>query len=110
MTKTTKLALIVALLAAPCFPQTAENKPEEQTKYFRLDFTVKEIEGGKVVNARNYSTSLSTQKGDNGSIRTGDKVPVQGDKGGWSYLDVGVSIDCDSLKEVGSQLTIISFH
>jgi hypothetical protein len=46
MTKTTRLALLAALLAAPSFSQTAERKPEEQTKYFRLDFTVKELEGG----------------------------------------------------------------
>src|SRR6266700_546307 len=96
MTKTMKFAWVgmaAAFLAAPCFPQNAENKPDEQAKYFRLDFTVKELEGGKVVNARSYSTSLSNQK-DVGSIRAGDRVPVQGDKGQWTYLEVGVSIDC----------------
>lgn len=106
MIKTTKLALIAALLAAPGFSQTTDNKPERQTKYFRLDFTVKELDGGKVVNSRNYTTSLSDQKGDNGSIRTGDKVPVQTDKSQWTYVDVGVSIDCNSLQEVGSQVAI----
>jgi hypothetical protein len=107
MIKTTKLALIAALLAAPCFPQTTENKPEGQTKYFRLDFTVKELEGGKIVSARNYSTSLSNQKGDSSLIRTGDKVPVPtGDKGQFTYLDIGINIDCNALSEVGSQLAI----
>ena len=106
MIKTTKLTLIAVLLAVPCFPQTAENKPEEPAKYFRLDFTVKELDGGKVVNARTYSTSLSNQKGDSGSIRTGDRVPVLSAKEQYTYLDVGVNIDCNSLKEVGSQLAI----
>lgn len=108
MKKTIRLAWIAiaaALLAASCFPQTPGNKPDEQTKYYRLDFTVKELEGGKVINARNYSTSLSNREGDGSSIRTGDKVPVQSDKA-WTYLDVGVSIDCNSLKQVDNQLAV----
>jgi hypothetical protein len=105
MIRTTKLALIAALLSAPCFPQATENKAEEPAKYFRPDFTVKELDGGKVVNARTYSTSLSNQKGDSGSMRTGDRVPVQS-KDQWTYLNVGVNIDCNSLKEIGSQLAI----
>jgi hypothetical protein len=100
------IAIAAALLAAPCFPQTPENKPDEQTKYYRLDFTVKELEGGKVVNARNYSTSLSNQKADGSSIRTGDKIPLQSDKGSWSYVDIGVNIDCNSLKLIDNQLAV----
>jgi hypothetical protein len=98
--------IAAALLAAPCFPQTAENKPE-QTKYFRLDFTVRELEGGKVVTSRSYSTTLSNEKGDNVSIRTGDKVPIiTGKDQSVSYQDVGVNIDCNSLKLVDSQVAL----
>jgi hypothetical protein len=110
MQKTMKFAwigVVAALLAAPCFPQTAENKPEEQPKYFRLDFTVKELEGGKVVNARSYSTSLSNQKDDTVAIRTGDKVPIVYETNKVSYQDVGVNIDCRALKLVDAQ---IAFH
>jgi hypothetical protein len=109
MHKTMKLlwiAMAAALLAAPCFPQSAENKPEEPAKYFRLDFTVKELEGGKVLTSRSYSTSLSNQKGDSVSIRTGDKVPVTTGKEQVSYQDVGVNIDCNSLKLVDNQLAL----
>ena len=94
------IGMVAALLAAPCFPQMQENKPEEQIKYFRLDFTVKELEGGKVVTSRTYSTSLSNQKNDNVSIRTGDKVPIVTGKDQVSYQDVGVNIDCNLLKLV----------
>jgi hypothetical protein len=100
------IGMVAALLAAPCFPQTAENKPEEQTKYFRLDFTVKELEGGKVLTSRNYSTSLSNQRNDDVSIRTGDKVPIVTGKEQVSYQDVGVNIDCNSLKLVGNELAL----
>src|SRR5271165_6422183 len=109
MTTTTKfiwIGMATALLAAPCFPQADENKPGEPTKYFRLEFTVKELEGGKVVNSRNYTTSLSTQRVDTGMIRAGDKVPVQNGKEQFTYLDVGVNIDCNSLKQVDNQLAL----
>jgi hypothetical protein len=46
MQKTMKfvwIGMVAAMLAAPCFPQAAENKPDEPTKYLRLDFTVKEL-------------------------------------------------------------------
>lgn len=100
------IAMIAALLAAPCFPQAAENKPDDQTKYYRLDFTVKELEGGKVVTTRSYTTTLSNEKGDRVSIRTGDKVPIISGSGQVSYQDVGVNIDCNSLKPVGTELAL----
>jgi hypothetical protein len=109
MRKTMKLVwigMVAALLAAPCFPQAAESKPEGQPKYFRLDFTVKELEGGKVVNARSYSTSLSNQKEDSVQIRTGDKVPIIYETNKVSYQDVGVNIDCNALKLVDTQIAL----
>jgi hypothetical protein len=97
------IGMVAALLAAPCFPQT----PEQQSKYFRLDVTVKELEGGKVLTSRSYSTTLSNEKGDNVSIRTGDKVPiVTGKDQSVSYQDVGVNIDCNNLKLVDSEVAL----
>src|ERR1039457_7467314 len=32
----------------------------EQPKYFHLDFVVKEMDSGKVINARHYSTMIAT--------------------------------------------------
>jgi hypothetical protein len=108
MKKTSKLVWVVlatALLAAPCFAQAPEAKPEV-VKYFRLDFTVKELENGKVVNTRSYSASASTQKGDSCSIRTGDKIPTQTSDKQFTYLDVGTSIDCNTLRLIGDQLAL----
>ncbi len=106
MTKFVWIGMVAAMLATPCFPQVAENKPDEPTKYFRLDFTVKELEGGRVVNARSYSTSLSNQKNDTVSIRIGDKVPIVTGKDQVSYQDVGVNFDCNSLKLVDNQVAL----
>jgi hypothetical protein len=81
-----------ALMAGACFAETAE-----PTKFYKLDFIVKEVDGAKVLNARAYSMTTSA----NGSIRAGSKVPVSGQS---SYLDVGVNIDTSNLKETGNGL------
>jgi hypothetical protein len=81
------------------------------TKYYRLDFVVKETENGKPVNARNYS--LTAAAGGGGiastcSVRAGDKIPVPSAKDGgqFTYLDVGVNLDCQNLKEVEQKLAL----
>lgn len=71
-----------------------------------LRFVVKEVEGGKVINSREYSTYLagaSKETAGTSSIRTGSKVPipVSYETGKSSitsstqiqYIDVGVNID-----------------
>ncbi|HWE51502.1 MAG TPA: hypothetical protein VG273_17040 [Bryobacteraceae bacterium] len=99
------IGLAATMLAAPCFAQNPEVKPGTRAAYFRLDFTVKELENGKLVNTRNYSTSASTSDNRNCSIRTGEKIPTQTEKGA-TYLDIGVNIDCNTLKLVDNQLSL----
>jgi hypothetical protein len=109
MQKTMKLVLIAltaTVFGNSCFAQAQEAKPEEPAKYLRLDFTIKELDNGKVATARSYSTISSAGSGGSCSIRTGDKIPVQSDKGTTTYLDVGVNIDCNSLRIAGNQLTL----
>lgn len=83
-------------------------------KFYKLDFTVKEVEGGKVLNARTYSVMVSAER-DGGAtsclIRTGSKVPtVTGGSGvnsQFTYIDVGVNIDCrGGVKEVPGGLSL----
>jgi len=109
MQKTMKFVWIVlaaTALGAPSFAQTPEVKPEDPGKYLRLDFTVKELDNGKVITSRSYSTISSVGPGSSCSIRTGDKIPTQtGDKQ-FTYLDVGISIDCNSLRLIGNQLVL----
>jgi hypothetical protein len=110
MPKTTKFALIalaVTLFGNSSFAQSQEAKPEEPGKYLHLDFTVKELENGKVVTARTYSTISSAGSAGGCSIRTGDRIPVaSGKEGSFTYLDVGVNIDCNSLRLTGNQLAL----
>ena len=111
-TKVLWIALTAALPAVPAssqstpqpLPPAVVSKPAEQPKYFRLDFIVKELENGKVMNVRAYSTSSDNARGF-ASIRAGDKIPVASEKGP-TYVDVGVNIDCRELKLIDNQLSV----
>src|SRR2546421_5046632 len=84
-----------------CFAQP----PEQSWKFYKLDFVVKEVEGGKVLNARNFSTIVHADtpgtRAAGGSIRMGSKVPTGG-----NYIDVGVSIDTQMVKEVQGDIAL----
>jgi hypothetical protein len=96
--------LILALLAGACL---AEDAPPPTT-FYKLDFVVKEVEGAKVHNSRTYSVVVASARGllDSCSIRTGSKIPFSTGKDQYTYLDVGVSIDCRSVKEAPGGLTM----
>jgi len=110
-TKIVTMCVLVMGMAGGCAAQS-ESKSGEATKFYRLDFVVKELDSGKVVNARTYSTSASTREANNWvcSIRTGNKVPIPTTSGSessqYTYIDVGVNVDCKGLKEADGQLAL----
>jgi hypothetical protein len=110
MISPTKLGIVFLssiVMAGACLAQSGHEEP----KYFHLDFVLKELESGKVINARTYSTTVSTQDSNAGfNIRTGNKVPAWTGVAGAAptYIDIGVNIDCrpGSVKEVQDQLAL----
>jgi hypothetical protein len=87
------------------------DKSADQPKYFHLDFAVKEIDNGKAVNTRHYTTTAMTGESTPVSctIRSGSKLPLQtggGSSTQFVYVDIGVSIDCRSMKEIDGSLAI----
>jgi hypothetical protein len=98
----------VAIALATAVAQNPEPaKSTEPAKFYRLDFVVKEVEGGKVLNARAYSMMTAGDARDIASMRTGTKVPVAiGTGASFQYIDVGVNIDCRSIKEVQRDLSL----
>lgn len=104
MLNPTKLTLFCGLLASMtgiCFAQA------ESARYFHLDFVVKEVDAGKVTNTRHYWTTVATGEHGACSIRTGSKVPIPADaNGSYTYLDVGVNIDCSRPEEVDGNLAL----
>ena len=91
----------VAALAGAALAQDAT----PPTKFYKLDFVLREVEGAKVLNSRNYSIVVSGRESDRGSIRTGTKVPFQTSPG-IQYADIGVNIDCLHVRELEGGLTM----
>ena len=65
--------------------------PPGRAVVYRLEYTITETEGTKKVNARTYTMLVEDHK--SGSIRVGNKVPLQNKDGAIQYFDVGVNID-----------------
>jgi hypothetical protein len=90
-------------LAATCFAQEAV-----PSKFYKLDFVVKEVEGAKVLNARSYSVTVSLDR--SCSIRTGGQVATQTAPMGtipqFNYREVGVNIDCHHVREAANGLSL----
>jgi hypothetical protein len=109
MLTTTKLGIVFLMVAGTCFsqPEAPKAPAAEQHKYFQLNFVVKELEQGKVSNARAYSMMVPTFDA-HASIRSGNRVPIPmgGSAGSVNYVDVGVNIDCRALKEIQNQLAL----
>jgi len=106
--------LVTGLSSAQNAPAKGAAVPNAETKYFHLDFVIKDLEGGKTVNARNYSMTVSTSK-DRTSIRSGNKLPVlagprsanSSSDAAYTYVDVGTNIDCWNAEEVQGELALM---
>jgi len=93
------LLLAGSLAAAQETPKAASPPSEAPAKLafvYRLDFVVRELEGGKRINSRDYS--LSAKSHEWASLRVGSRVPAypyesKGDKG-IQYQNAGIDIDC----------------
>ena len=99
--------LALALAAGTGFAQGQEApKPSEPLKFYKLEFVLKEVEGAKVLNARSYSMTAATDARGTQSIRAGIRVPYQVGNG-TQYLDIGVNIDCQVIREVQGDLSLL---
>jgi hypothetical protein len=94
--------LLLCFAAVLCFAQETPVVP--QTKYYKFEFVVKEMDGGKVQSARNYSVMGRQQGRESIVIRAGEKVPVPTSGGASTFIDVGVNIDTRILSESASEM------
>lgn len=99
---------IVAFLAMASSAGLAQapEKAAETQKFYKLEFTIKEVEAGKVLDSRSYSViAAQDAKGNRVSIRAGTKIPVNAG-GNFSFWDIGVNIDCQVMAEVEGRLSL----
>lgn len=93
--------LAVLLGAGVCFADTPE-----PSKFYKLEFVVKEVDGTKVLNSRTYTTLASDGPGC--SIRTNSRVqvPTAGPPGSFQMVNVGLNLDCSNVREVQDGLSL----
>lgn len=103
--KTQKWLLPVLALA---FAGAALAQPEP-ARFYKLDYVVKEVEGGKVVNSRAFSTMLALQTPGrdtpSASIRAGGRVPVVSGTN-TQFYELGVNIDSRDLRDLQGDLSV----
>jgi hypothetical protein len=70
--------------------------PERPLSYYKLEFILREMQDGKVLNSRTYL--MTVENTDRAEAKTGARVPVSlggsGTPGPIQYMDVGVNITC----------------
>ncbi len=87
--------------------QKPPERPLQEFQFYKLNFALRELEDGKVLNTRSFITNMRSQTFDSGnaeaSVRSGTRIPIpvsstNRDTGGretsFQYQDVGVNIDC----------------
>ena len=95
---------------ATAAPQ-AQSQPQAQAESARpvhsyhLDFSLNELEDGKKVNSRQYSTDVSTA-GSAAHIQAGTRVPFVKAEGSVDYLDVSTRISVGHVVERDGALSI----
>ena len=105
MTKLLAIALLGIAMNTSVFAQSGSDANAKDTvaageKFYRLDFSARELEGERIVNAREYSLILSNTS-ESSSMRAGANVPV-----GPQLVHVGVYIDCKRARDVGNKIRL----
>lgn len=77
--------------------QSKDQAAERQTKppsFYRVDYSVSELDHGKQGNTRNYTLKTGEGEKGNSSFRVGSRIPVSTGGQQFQYYDVGVNLDC----------------
>jgi len=103
-TKKFLLPLLILALAGTSLAQSLDG-----AKFYKLDFVVREVEGGKPVNSRMFSAILQVQTPQRevgtATIRAGGRVPFTSGSG-TQFFDLGVNIDAKDLRETQSDVSV----
>lgn len=89
--------LLTFWLAGEAQEQTAPEKSAQTHAVYKLEFVLRELQDGKVINTRNYM--MMAAEHERAQTKSGARVPVRGAKDDFQYLDVGVNINCDIKEE-----------
>jgi hypothetical protein len=99
MRRVALLFLVIAAAYGQTPPPISDN-----SEFFRVDFALKDLEGGKVISVHNYQMMVRALDPGTSSIRSGGRVPVGGEKG-FTFIDVGVNLDVKRMTRVREEVT-----
>lgn len=104
MKKLLSLLLVSAAAITVC---AAQDKPEP-SKFYKLDFVVKDVEAGKTLNSHDYSVIVAAPSRRQNQIRTSTRVPFAAAPGpnAWQWNEIGTNIDCENVNEVPDGLSL----
>lgn len=92
------IALVLPVMAQDKDSKEAGKTSDKRSAFYKLDLAVREMDGNKVMNTRNYTIN---QKGDDwGRFRVGSRIPIATSGATASapaqiqYIDVGLNADC----------------
>lgn len=88
----------------PAKKDVAEHEPRPDN-YYKLAFTIFEVEDGKRTNQREYSMIARTEDGRPTSVKASTRVPISSPEKQIQYIDAGLDIRCFSPHEIGSKIT-----
>ena len=77
----------------PASPPRMADSPKPAA-FYRLDFAIREMEGEKLLDTRNYSLWAQAGAGRSEKMTAGSEVPYSSGQGSTNYRKVGVSINC----------------
>ena len=80
-----------SLCQASPVPQSSPAHMAEATQFYKLSFSLRELDEGKIVNQRAFVMMVCSD-GTWYSLRAGSKIPIPGTKE-TNYSDVGVNLD-----------------
>jgi hypothetical protein len=99
MKKMVTAAFATLMLAGLAYGQN----PVPSDDFYKLDFSLKEMEAGKLVNTRSYQMTVRGNDNAMSSIRSGGRVPVPQEKG-FTYIDVGTNLDVRRITKLQDQV------
>jgi len=79
---------------------TETREPAAQDSFYKLSFSVYELEAGKRINQRDYMMIGKTNAPGGSSIRISTRVPFYIEESKMQYIDVGLNLRCP-VKEQG---------
>jgi hypothetical protein len=88
----------------PAKKDVAEQEAKQPDSYYKLAFTIFELEDGKRANQREYSMISRSNDGRPASIKSSTRVPIYSEEKKVQYIDAGLDIRCFAPREIGGKI------